>query len=395
MTGATVRYGKSGDTNRRTASLRRAARFGLLLLTAIGTGAAAAHGAHKPRVEQPARMAIQVNDDRLTVSVAKVPQIYLYGVIDAEAPKRFEALVRSGKIPSGSDIYLNSPNGDLTAGLALGRLFRAGSMTTHLGTPRRKGRAGYRGAKEAICTEACVYAYLGGLYRWAPTGGDRIGLGRSPANAAMLPGSVQTPVASAGLGDYLKTMGIDPDALGPMPASTPGAPIWWTADRMTLAGLANNGRLPLKAKAGLLPPTPFLQLDQDDRQGSHRLVLQCRPGNITLIASEQVGTTRARQIVSHATRSYFEVDRQEVLARQRDGTSVVDGAVVITRPYPPADLVHLLSAHTVGAWVAGRTNAFRYGFAFTLYPARDAIKDFYNACWRAAPWPARPAPGKG
>jgi hypothetical protein len=30
-----------------------------------------------------------------------------------------------------------------------------------------------------------------------------------------------------------------------------------------------------------------------------------------------------------------------------------------------------------------------------LYPARHAIKDFYNACWRAAPWPVKPTPKKG
>jgi hypothetical protein len=337
----------------------------------------------------PQRMAIQVNDDRMTVTMAGAPQIYLYGVIDADAPQRFETLVKSGKIPPGSDVYLNSAQGDLAAGMALGRLFRAGAMTTHLGTPRHKGRAGYRGIKAAVCSGACTYAYFGGLYRWAPTGSDRIGLIRHQA-AGAAPSQPESGEADA----YLKSMGIDLGGLALAPTPPGDSPTWLTADQMTVAGLANNGRLPLKTKSWLLPPAPFLELQQDDRDGSHRLVLQCRPGSVTLTAYDLVGATRARQIVAHETRSYFEINRQEVLGAPRGAARVVDGAVVITRSYPPAELGRLLSSTSIGAWVGGRRSAFRYGATFMLYPARHAIKDFYNACWRAAPWRVKSLPGK-
>ncbi|MCT6962810.1 hypothetical protein M1742_25060, partial [Salmonella enterica subsp. enterica serovar Typhimurium] len=69
------------------------------------------------------QLAVQVNDDRITLSVAKVPQVYLYGTIDADAAQRVGAMIQSRKIPPNSDIYLNSPGGDLAAGMALGRLF--------------------------------------------------------------------------------------------------------------------------------------------------------------------------------------------------------------------------------------------------------------------------------
>lgn len=384
-----MRYGKFEETAR--GSRRRLHTVWCGLLLAIGTGmagvvhahgigSAATSGAHT----EP--LSFQVNDDRMTVSVAGRPQVYLYGVIDADAPQRFEALVRSGKIPAGSDIYLNSPTGSLAAGLALGRLFRASSMATHLGTPRRTGRAGYQGIKAAFCTGACVYAYFGGLYRWAPSGSDHLGLTR--ALAATSSGTSSAEPSSSELEAYLKDMGIDPASIAAMQASSTDSPSWLSADQMTATGLANNGRLPLTAKTVLLPPMPSLELNQDDRHGSHRLVLQCRPGNVTLTAYDFVGKTRAREIVSRATRSYFEVNQNEVLTEQHDGASVVDGAVVITRPYPPAELVDLLSAHTIGAWVGGRTSAFRDGFTIKLYPARDAIKDYYEACWRTAPWPA-------
>ena len=388
-----MRYGKSENTACGSRARTHMACRGLLLLIGAGlAGTVSAHGttALGSGNATPQQMAIQVNDDRMTVTMAGAPQIYLYGVIDADAPQRFEALVKSGKIPPGSDVYLNSAQGDLAAGMALGRLFRAGAMTTRLGTPRRKGRAGYRGIKAAVCSGACAYAYFGGLYRWAPTGNDRIGLIRHQA-AGAAPGQPESGEAAA----YLKSMGIDLDGLALVPTSPADSPIWLTADQMTVAGLANNGRLPLKTKSWLLPPAPFLELQQDDRDGSHRLVLQCRPGSVTLTARDLVGATRARQIVAHETRSYFEVDRQEVLVEPRGAARVVDGAVVITRPYPPTELGHLLSSRSIGAWVGGRRSAFRYGATFMLYPARHAIKDFYNACWRAAPWPVKPTPKKG
>lgn len=387
-----MRYGKSENTAGWSRSRTHIACCGLLLL--IGTALAGTARAHGTTVRGstsavPKQMAIQVNDDRMTVTMAGAPQIYLYGVIDADAPQRFEALVKSGKIPPGSDVYLNSSQGDLAAGMALGRLFRAGSMATHLGTPRRKGRGGYRGIKAAVCSGACVYAYFGGLYRWAPTGGDRIGLIRHPTA-----GTAPIRSASGEADAYLESMGIDLGALPPAPASPIDAPTWLTADQMTVAGLANNGRLPLKTKSWLLPPAPFLELQQDARDGSHRLVLQCKPGSVTLTAHDLVGATRARQIVAHETRSYFEINRQEVLVEPRGAARVVDGAVVITRPYPPSELGRLLSSTSIGAWVGGRRNAFRYGATFMLYPARHAIKDFYNACWRAAPWPVKSLPEK-
>jgi len=66
-------------------------------------------------------LAIKVYDDRMTVAVAGAPQVYLSGVIDADAPRRLAELVQSWKVPAGSDVYLNATGDDLDAGMALGR----------------------------------------------------------------------------------------------------------------------------------------------------------------------------------------------------------------------------------------------------------------------------------
>ncbi|MGP1609371.1 MAG: hypothetical protein ACTS5G_01600, partial [Burkholderiales bacterium] len=222
---------------------------------------------------------IEIVSDRLTLSLTHFPQVYLHGEIDAGAPQRFAALVRSGRIAHGSDVYLNARGGDRAAGMALGRMFHAGGMATHLGTPRQPKHASVA-AKTANCVDACVYAYLGGLYRWVPSGHDRIGFTSVPAKNLE-----SSPAAKA----YLKDMGIEAEALTPATNAAGDGGWWMTADQMTATGMANNGKLSTTATYDLSPPAPTMQLRQVDRKGTHRLTIRCEPGRTTVTAYDEVG----------------------------------------------------------------------------------------------------------
>ncbi len=366
----------SRHTDPRSIRPRAASRHALCcVLLSLGVSATAlGHAAHHPS----GRLAIDVFRDRLTLAVARYPQVYLHGEIDAGAPRRFEALQRSGRIPAGSDIYFNVPGGDPAAAMALGRIFRAGGMATHLGTPRKPMHARKK-AQPAVCMDACVYAYLGGLYRWTPSGGDRIGLTALPTGAAKEPSELST---------YLKEMGIAPGALA-QAATSRGGSAWLSADPMLSAGLANNGRLPVTATVDLSAPAPTLELRQVVRKGTHRLTIQCQPGQTTVTAYDEVGLQRARQVAARGTRSYFQLDDKQVLNQTGDGVGVADNALMIRRSYPPAALVDLVSSWSFGAWVGGRNSAFRDGFSMPLHPVFDQLKTYFYACWRAAPWPPR------
>ncbi len=315
---------------------------------------------------------IDVVRDRLTLSLTHYPQVYLHGEIDAGAPQRFAALVASGRIESGSDVYLNARGGDRAAAMALGRMFRARGMATHLGTPRQPKQASIA-AKTAACMDACVYAYLGGLYRWVPSGRDRIGFSSpSMQETRRLPDTV----------GYLKAMGIPADALD--------GDAWMTAERMIASGLANNGRMPPTATYDLSLPAPKMEVRQADRKGIHRLTIQCQSGRTTVTAYDEVGVERARQIALRGGSSYFQLGDEKRLGQPRGGAQAVGNALVIRRDYPPADLVDLVSAWSFGAWVGGRSDAFRDGFSMPLQSVRAQLKVFYYTCWRAAPWPPRP-----
>nr|WP_225737607.1 hypothetical protein [Dyella acidiphila] len=344
-------------------------------LPALQSSAATRHSTSQDPA--PTQLSIQVNNDRLTLAVAKAPQIYLAGVIDADAPQRFESMMRSGKIANGSDIYLNASGADLHAGIALGRLFRQGSMVTHLGTQRRQRGAP---AKPALCTDACVYAYLGGLYRWAPTGADRIGF---PAQMAVDPKASADPDDTSA---YLKEMDIDQSALAPLLTAAHADPAWLPADQLIAARIANNGRLPLTATYQVQNGEPYLTLAEVKRGGQHRMSLECRRDGVLFTAYNAVGAEHAKQIVAHGARSFVEVNHAESYPPQQDYATVQDDAVVIARTYPGAQLGSLISATTLGAWVRDRNSMLRYGFEFELGGLDHILRKYYQACWEYAPW---------
>jgi hypothetical protein len=361
----------------------RFVRYAFLLATCIGP-VLAAHGqsvaGRTAQASLPDQLAIQVNDDRLTLTVAKAPQVYLYGVIDADAPRRVGALIDSRKIPPGSDIYLNSPSGDVAAGIALGRLFRAGGMTTHLGVPRLKHRPP-TALKAAVCVDACAYAYFGGLYRWAPSGIDRLGLHSLPATDPPADDAGKTQQASGDILSYLKDMSINPAAITPAPATSRDGIVWLSADQLLASGLANNGYLMLRATYDASSGVPSLVLNQIVRGGANKITLQCRPNGQTITAYYTVGASRARHIVAYGTYPHFEVDQQTVLPRQVETINAVDDALVISRPYTLAQLEQLLSAHTLGAWVSDRRNAMRYGFVVGFGSViKGTIRTYYTQC---------------
>ena len=319
----------------------------------------------------------------MTLAVAKAPQIYLYGFIDAQAPRRIDALMKAGKIPPGSDVYLNSPGGDMEAGLALGRLIRSGSMVTHVGSPRRSGHQPLT-PRSALCVNACAYAFFGGLYRWAPAGSDRLGL--QPLNMANPKASVaeRTGPTVGDMAAYLKDMGINPLLFAPSAAAPHDDALWLNADQMIATGLANNGRLPPTATVHVTSGTPSLTLSQMARDGEHRITLQCRPDGAMLTAYYTIGDERAKRVVARAARSYFEVDQQQTLQQNREGVSVTDQSVVITRPVPLAQLDYLLSGRSMGAWLADRGGAVRYGFTIFLDSVKSNLKDYGANCAQMA-----------
>lgn len=319
-------------------------------------------------------MGITVKNDKLTLAVAKATQVYLDGLIDTSAPQRFEAMLRAGKIPSGSDVYLDIAGGDVPSAMALGKLLRAGEMVTHVGALRRPGQP----PKAATCYDACTWAYVGGLYRWTTAGADRIGLPKADFKLTKPPPG-QAPSAIA---TYLASMDIDPAMMTLMPLPANDDAVWFGYDPQLILNLANNGRLPLQARyaTNLAPPT--LTFTQTARGGENKVILVCAPTGITLTAYYKVGVERARQLQGREMRSYFEINQQELMPRQTERARLDVDTLVFSRPLSLDQLKSFLATYSMGAWMQDRAGVVRYGF--TMGPARlkASYPTYLNDCLR-------------
>src|SRR6267142_1312410 len=150
-------------------------RVGLLVvvfLLAIGRAGRPVMAAANAESKASAAAPVPVADGETSMSVRVVPLspsgvfsdttlVYLAGPIDAGAPDRLaKALDRAaGKIA----IWLNSPGGNLFAGMRLGRVIRKHGASTHI--------IDYGTLLPGECYSACSLAFLGGVFRFNDNGG--------------------------------------------------------------------------------------------------------------------------------------------------------------------------------------------------------------------------------
>jgi len=338
-------------------------------------------------------LSITVDDSALTLMVLLVPTVYLSGIIDSGSPARFEALMHSGKIPPGAIVLLNSPGGDLVAGLALGRLFRQGEMRVYISKPYDVVKQEGSGAPAAICVSACAYAYFGGLYRMRPSGDHQFGIHQfylGNTHTADV-GAIQQ--ASGEVVSYLHEMGINPDIFRLASTADRNQVVWLTGEQMLNAGLSNDGKEPLKASYKLVEGHPYLVLEQKTFEGTHKIAFQCLGEQMMLTSYYMVGHDRAEEIVKRGTRSYFEVNERPVLIQPKDGALPLNLSVASMRVVPIEFLRPLQSAESIGAWIDDMNGTHRYGFTIELKSVWPDIQDYYKNCL-VMPAPKRQVQGE-
>jgi hypothetical protein len=338
-----------------------------------------------PQTQGSKELSIRVGDWNLAKLPHGPPDVYISGVIGSDAPARFAAMVKSGQIPRGSNVFLNSPGGDLLAGLELGQLFRAGKMSTFIGRPPFvSGGHGPRTSDgRSFCASACAYAYLGGKWRFAPTTGAPFGvhqfflLNTTTAKVGEIEAVSGTVVA------YLHEMGINPDVFSIASMATPEHVDWLDGPEMVKLGLANNGALPVIAEVKLIDDAPYLLLDQQSRDGEGKIVLSCSATGIAIQGLYLVGHSRAQQIVRAGVRSYLSLDGKPVLTDGSGSFQVSNDAVATIRIEPIHFFPRILEARTFGMWVDAENGVTRTGFRMPLGSVQGKLHSFYQNCLEA------------
>lgn len=336
-------------------------------------------------------LSIHIRSDRMTLRMAKAPQLYLSGTIDAAAVAQVQKLLLSGRLSSGTDVYLDSSSGDVASGMALGKLFRNARFNTHLGTWHTGSwRTVGPSAHPATCLDACAYAYLGGVYRWSPSGTDRIGLHEDllPDRAAAAPGAPSPQQ----LRDYMASMGVRAMYFAQVSHLVVNGIAWWNAEKMAPWLVANNGRLPPTASYRKAPGAPALTLAQEVRGNRSLMVLQCASGMFSLTARYVQSDTSAERLAPRTMYAYFEVGKQ-ALDMRRGARPKADGdALVFTRQLPFARLDSVLRAPFLAAWIEVAGSPVRLGFWLDPAVLEPQTRAFYTDCQKLQPGYVPPAP---
>lgn len=181
--------------------------------------------------DQPMQFARASNKGNMSTSA----WIVAVGRIDPATPARFQDFL-DGEDYLPGNIVMNSPGGNLAAGLELGRMIRAAGLTTHIGTtirefsePEETCDTWWDSVEPGICASSCAYAFLGGRTRFVdspyyPVEGNLLGFHQfygSPDRGADTLSTEQVSaieastlsVAQALTGQivlYAMEMGIDP-----------------------------------------------------------------------------------------------------------------------------------------------------------------------------------------
>lgn len=204
--------------------------------------------------------------------------IYADGVIDKDAPSRLRSLLKQDHIPDQSDIFLNSPGGDLLGGIELGRLIREHDLRTYIGAwpdvPLQR--------KRGVCLSACALTFLGGSFRFADNG--VYGVHRFYALRSSPQDSDIAQILSAAIIQYIRDMGVDTKLFGYMTEVGKDEINVIPKKGLEELGVVNNGVGPTTWTIVSIKDGLYLRGVRDTAFGSQKLILACRGNGLGLMA---------------------------------------------------------------------------------------------------------------
>ncbi len=272
--------------------------------------------ASQPGMAQPADQ-MQFNVVKLAgaaAMVADTPYIYASGVIDPDAPSRFQALDAADKLPVGSFVLFDSPGGNLMAGMDLGREIRADGLYTYVNAYNGMDNTGVPESKSSLCASACALAFLGGKFRFIDDNSVYA------VHRFYFPGNVDqgtdaAQIISAAVVQYMRDMDIDPQLFTLMTEAGETEVVIPTRQQLVDFNVVNNGAEKPIWSIESIPQGLYLKGEQETVWGDNKLLFLCGRGGSMLLTA--IFPARGRQAL--------------ISGEHADGL-LLDGQVVPTPP---------------------------------------------------------------
>nr|DAP29549.1 MAG TPA: putative periplasmic protein [Inoviridae sp.] len=226
----------------------------------------------------------------------------LSGEIDAGAPARVaQALKQVGN--DGADVYLDSPGGNLLAGMQIGRILRKAGANTHIGSLVPDNDHKFAGKPGVIpvpggCYSACSLAFLGGVYRYVMEG-SQYGVHRFSSPSGSTDDDLDAAqVISAAIGNYIRDMDVDPGLFGLMATQGKDGIRNLTKSDLASFNVVNNGRKRPEWTIEAIEGGQYLRGVQDTVYGQGKAVFFCAKHRILMQSFYQIGAEKAQSVAA-------------------------------------------------------------------------------------------------
>jgi len=279
-----------------------------------------------PTTEREATMVVTVVPRSESGVFRDTALVYLDGRIDAEAPERLTRALDgiNGRI----SIWLNSPGGNLFAGMQLGRVIREHGASTHIIDSRT--------LLPGACFSACSLAFLGGVYRFNDNGA-RYGVHRASLRGGPRSGDPDLDQdLSSAIRAYMREMGVDARLLELWVKARPDEMYVLSEREARSLGVVNNGRRPPEWSIVKNPGGSRLQGRQVTADGTGTVSFSCDKKQ-TVFDSTYEAADQSERIDSHGWHHWLTIDRSKEIAL----TSIVGSTFVL-----PPDVVRLARSAT-------------------------------------------------
>ncbi len=159
------------------------------------------------------------------------------GEITSDTPRLFREYLRErGQVHF---VVLNSPGGDLLAGLELGELIRSSGATTGVGKTvqlQGEGVSHLEEIKPGICASSCSFAFMGGVER-AVNDGSRLGVHQFYTTNGNEISSTDTQTLAGLTLFHTIRLGIDPRVIVAASGTSPEQIFWFNDQELSEYGL--------------------------------------------------------------------------------------------------------------------------------------------------------------
>ena len=305
-------------------------------------------------------------------------EIFASGEIDEGATERFKSFVRRNQI-SDAIVLFDSVGGSLVESLKLGAAIRNLEFDTGIGSYGENGDRDYKG----LCASACVYAFVGGKYRYYHGKNEKLGLHQFYAPDSNQNDMGDTQLISSMLISYLQFMDVDPRAFIVASTTRGDSMYWLSSEQANLLAISNNGQEATTAEIKIAAGFPYLKLEQVSKDATARVLFNCKDGKVILIMAGIVTTaSRSNELRKWLTKSYLEVDQSTefLVSNSQSDTLVSQDTLWLMRANPKfTDLLKIAEADKLGLWTEDGGN-MRWGAMMDLIPVKQKYINFLKQC---------------